>query len=244
MRAPGFWDDQEQASGVSAEYSRAKRRLAEFEELEARFADLESTEELLREELAGGAVDDELLQELVSGADALETDLQHGEEMRFFSGKYDEGGAILSIHPGAGGTESQDWAEMLLRMYLRWCERHGFKVELIDLQDGDEAGIKSATLAVEGEYAYGYLKAESGVHRLVRMSPVRLANRRHTSFVSSTFSAVSDDIDIEINADDLRIDTYRSSGAGGQHVNKTARPFASRTSRPTSSCSARTSAPS
>ena len=222
MRAPDFWDDQEKASSVSAEYSRVKRRLQDFEEVEARFADLESTEELLREELSGDAVDDELLQELVTGVDSLEADLQRGEELRFFSGKYDEGGAILTIHPGAGGTESQDWAEMLLRMYLRWFERRGFKVEVNDSQEGDEAGLKSATLTVEGENVYGLLQAERGVHRLVRMSPFDSANRRHTSFVSVDASPlVSDDVDVEIDEDELRIDTYRSSGAGGQHVNKT-----------------------
>ena len=222
MRASDFWDDQAAASKVSAEYSRIKRRLEEFEAVEARFADLESTEELLREELSGDSVDDELLQELVSGVVSLEADLQRGEELRFFSGKYDEGGAILTIHPGAGGTESQDWAEMLLRMYLRWFEQRGFKVEMNDLQDGDEAGLKSATLTVEGENVYGLIQAERGVHRLVRMSPFDSANRRHTSFVSVDASPlISDDVDVEINEDELRIDTYRSSGAGGQHVNKT-----------------------
>jgi peptide chain release factor 2 len=222
MRAPDFWDDQEQASQVSAEYSRVKRRLEEFDELEGRFADLESTEELLREEASGDEVDDELLQELVHGVARLEHDLERGEEQRFFSGRYDEGGAILTIHPGAGGTESQDWAEMLLRMYLRWFERRGFKVDVNDEQEGDEAGLKSATLTVEGENVYGLLQAERGVHRLVRLSPFDSANRRHTSFVSVDASPlVSEDVDVEIDDDDLRIDTYRSSGAGGQHVNKT-----------------------
>ncbi len=222
MRAAGFWDDQDQASRVSAQYSRVKRRLEEFAEIEGRYADLESTEELLREELSGDAVDDELLQELVTGVAALEKDLQRGEEARFFSGKYDEGGAIITIHPGAGGTESQDWAEMLLRMYLRWFERRGFKVEINDQQEGDEAGLKSATLTVEGPNVYGLIQAERGVHRLVRLSPFDSANRRHTSFVSVDASPlVSEDVDVEIDEDDLRIDTYRSSGAGGQHVNKT-----------------------
>ena len=222
MRASDFWDDQERASGVSAQYSRIKRRLEDFAEIESRYADLESTEELLREELSGDAVDDELLKELVSGVGALEQDLQRGEEQRFFSGKYDEGGAIMTIHPGAGGTESQDWAEMLLRMYLRWFERRDFKVEINDQQEGDEAGLKSATLTVEGENVYGLLQGERGVHRLVRMSPFDSANRRHTSFVSVDASPlVSEDVDVEIDDDDLRIDTYRSSGAGGQHVNKT-----------------------
>jgi peptide chain release factor 2 len=222
MRAPDFWDDQEQASRVSAEYSRVKRRAGDFAALEARFGDLETTEELVREELAADAVDGELLTELEQGLHALERELERGEEQRFFSGKYDEGGAILTIHPGAGGTESQDWAEMLLRMYSRWFERRGFKVEINEAQEGDEAGLKSATITVEGENVYGLLQSEKGVHRLVRMSPFDSANRRHTSFVSVEISPlVSDDVDVEINEDDLRIDTYRSSGAGGQHVNKT-----------------------
>ncbi len=209
MRAPDFWDDQEQASRVSGQYSRAKRRLDDFRALEASFADLETTEELVREELE-------------QGLRALEHELERGEERRFFSGRYDEGGAILTIHPGAGGTESQDWAEMLLRMYLRWFERRGFKVDINEAQEGDEAGLKSATLTVQGENAYGLLQSEKGVHRLVRMSPFDSANRRHTSFVSVEISPlVSDDVEVEIDEDDLRIDTYRSSGAGGQHVNKT-----------------------
>jgi peptide chain release factor 2 len=222
MRASDFWNDQVTASQVSAEYSRVKRRLDELTEIEGRFADLESTEELLREVAAGDAVDDELLEELVSGVGQMEADLQRREELRFFSGKYDEGGAILTIHPGAGGTESQDWAEILLRMYLRWFERRGFKVEINEAQEGDEAGLKSATLTVEGDNAYGLLQSEKGVHRLVRMSPFDSANRRHTSFVSvDTSPLVSEDVAVEIDEDDLRIDTYRSSGAGGQHVNKT-----------------------
>jgi peptide chain release factor 2 len=222
MRSSDFWDDQVEASKVSAEYSRVKRRLEEFSVIESRFDDLESTEELLREDTAGDAVDSELLEELVNGVARLEADLQHGEEQRFFSAKFDEGGAILNIHPGAGGTESQDWAEMLLRMYLRWFERRGFKVAINDMQEGEEAGLKSVTLTVEGENVYGLLASEKGVHRLVRMSPFDSANRRHTSFVSVDASPlVSEDVEVQIDDDDLRIDTYRSSGAGGQHVNKT-----------------------
>jgi len=222
MQASDFWNDQEAASRISAQYSRLKRRLEEFEALEGRFGDLETTEELVREELGADTVDDDLLHELVAGVDALERELQHGEELRFFSGRFDEGGAILTIHPGAGGTESQDWAEMLLRMYLRWFERRGFRVEINEAQEGDEAGLKSATVTAEGENAYGLLQSEKGVHRLVRLSPFDSANRRHTSFVSVEVSpVVSDDVEIEIDDDDLRIDTYRSSGAGGQHVNKT-----------------------
>jgi peptide chain release factor 2 len=222
MRAPGFWDDQAQAPVVSSQYSRLKHRLAEFTALEERFGDLQTTEELIREELADDAVDDELLQELVHGVAELERALARSEEQRFFSGRYDEGGAIVTIHPGAGGTESQDWAEMLLRMYLRWFEHRGFKVEINDTQEGDEAGIKSVTLTVEGDNAYGLLASEKGVHRLVRMSPFDSANRRHTSFAAVEVSPlVSDEVDVEIDEGDLRIDTYRSSGAGGQHVNKT-----------------------
>ena len=224
MRASDFWDEQDQASQVSAEYSRIKRRLEEFAELEGRFADLESTEELLREETAGDAVDDELLKELVDGVTRLEHDLERGEEQRFFSGKYDEGGAIVTIHPGAGGTESQDWAEMLMRMYLRWFERRGFKVEVNDLQDGDEAGLKSATLTVQGENVYGLLQSERGVHRLVRLSPFDSANRRHTSFVSFDASPlVSDDVDVAIDEDEIRVDTYRSSGAASRSRSTTCR---------------------
>jgi peptide chain release factor 2 len=222
MRAPGFWDDQVQAPVISSQYSRLKHRLGEFTALEERFGDLQTTEELVREELAADAVDDELLEELVDGVGELERALERSEELRFFSGQYDEGGAIVTIHPGAGGTESQDWAEMLLRMYLRWFEHRNFKVEINDTQEGDEAGIKSVTLSVEGENAYGLLASEKGVHRLVRMSPFDSANRRHTSFAAVEVSPlVSDEVEVEINEDDLRIDTYRSSGAGGQHVNKT-----------------------
>jgi peptide chain release factor 2 len=222
MRASGFWDDQAEASRVSAEYSRVKRRLEDFGALEGRFEDLESTEELLREETSGDAVDDELLRELVNGVARLEDDLRHGEEQRFFSGKYDEGGAIVTIHSGAGGTESQDWAEMLLRMYLRWFERRAFKVEVNDMLEGEEAGIKSATLTVQGENVYGLLASEKGVHRLVRLSPFDSANRRHTSFASVDASPLVDEnVDVHIEDDDIRVDTYRSSGAGGQHVNKT-----------------------
>ena len=222
MRAADFWDDAEAAQTTSATYSRLKRRFDDFAALEASFGDLEATEELVREELAGDEVDESLFAELGRGVAALERELEHGEEQRFFSGRYDEGGAVMTIHPGAGGTESQDWAEMLFRMYLRWFESRGFKVEVNDTQEGNEAGITSATISVEGENAYGLLASEKGVHRLVRMSPFDSANRRHTSFAAVEVSPlVSDDVEIDIDEDDLRIDTYRSSGAGGQHVNKT-----------------------
>jgi peptide chain release factor 2 len=222
MRAADFWDDAEAAQRTSAQYSSLKRRLDDFASLEGRFGDLEATEELIREELAGDEVDEPLFGELSRGLAALERELDRGEERRFFSGRYDEGGAIVTIHPGAGGTESQDWAAKLLRMYLRWFESRGFKAEVNDVQEGGEAGITSATITVEGENAYGLLASEKGVHRLVRMSPFDSAKRRHTSFAAVEVSPlVSDDVEVDIDEDDLRIDTYRSSGAGGQHVNKT-----------------------
>jgi peptide chain release factor 2 len=167
---------------------------------------------------AGEMVDAEFSQAL----DALEQEVQAGEIKKMLGGEHDRKNAIITIHPGAGGTESQDWAEMLLRMYLRWMERRGFKRDMIDYQPGDEAGLKSATLLVVGDYAYGLLSAEAGVHRLVRISPFDQAARRHTSFASVyVWPELPDDVDVEIDENDLRIDTYRSSGAGGQHVNVT-----------------------
>jgi peptide chain release factor 2 len=167
---------------------------------------------------AGEPVDGDLLK----GLDDFQKDVETAETRKMLGGEHDRLNAIVTIHPGAGGTESQDWAEMLLKMYTRWCDRRGFKRELIDLQPGDEAGIKSATLTVNGDYAYGLLSAEAGVHRLVRISPFDQAARRHTSFASVfVWPELPDDIDIEIPEKDLRIDTYRSSGAGGQHVNVT-----------------------
>ncbi len=167
---------------------------------------------------AGEPVDGDLLK----GLDEFQKDVETAETRKMLGGEHDRRNAIVTIHPGAGGTESQDWAEMLLKMYTRWCDRRGFKRELIDLQPGDEAGIKSATLTVDGDYAYGLLAAEAGVHRLVRISPFDQAARRHTSFASVfVWPELPDDIDIEIPDKDLRIDTYRSSGAGGQHVNVT-----------------------
>ena len=173
---------------------------------------------LLEWAAAGEAVDADLARAL----DEFAADVDSAETRKMLSGEHDRRDAIMTIHPGAGGTESQDWAEMLLRMYLRWCERRGFRREVLDYQPGDEAGIKSATLTVSGEYAYGLLSAEAGVHRLVRISPFDQAKRRHTSFASVfVWPDLPDDIDIEIPEKDLRIDTYRSSGAGGQHVNVT-----------------------
>jgi len=160
--------------------------------------------------------------EAMAKVESIEAALATLELQRLLGGEYDAGNAIVTLHPGAGGTEAQDWAEMLLRMYLRWAERRGFKTEVVDLQPGEGAGIKSATFTVEGPYAYGYLKAEAGIHRLVRISPFDANARRHTSFASMfVFPEIDEEIDVEIDEADLRIDTYRSSGAGGQHVNKT-----------------------
>ncbi len=215
MQRPGFWDDQQKAAAVSAQHSRVTRKLKSFDELDSELDDLS--------ELAELAADDESLHaELGGQLESLDRKLAELEEQRLFSGKYDAGDAIVSVHSGAGGTDSQDWAEMLLRMYLRWAQRRGFEVEMTEASAGDEAGLKSATLFARGENAYGLLSAEKGVHRLVRLSPFDSANRRHTSFALLEVSPlVEGGIDIEIDDADLRIETYRASGAGGQHVNKT-----------------------
>lgn len=166
--------------------------------------------------------DDELIKELVKDTKLLEQNIKDLEIETLLSGKYDANNAIVSMHPGAGGTESQDWVEMLYRMYTRWAEKHNFQVKELDYLEGDEAGIKSVTFLISGDYAYGYLKGEMGVHRLVRISPFDSGGRRHTSFASiEVLPEIDDNIEIEINPDDLRIDTYRASGAGGQHINKT-----------------------
>lgn len=184
--------------------------------------DLEAILELAAEEAADDEVPEELVEEVERLTGELSRDLESLEEQRLFTGEFDAGDAIVSIHPGAGGTESQDWAEMLLRMYLRWAQARGFTVELNEVSEGDEAGIKSATFTVHGENAYGLLSTERGVHRLVRISPFDSAARRHTSFASVDVTPlIEGDVEIEIDEKDLRIETYRSSGAGGQHVNKT-----------------------
>jgi peptide chain release factor 2 len=215
MQEPGFWDDQKRAAAVSAEHSRATRKLESFRSLEAEIGDLDGLADLAQE-------DGSLVAELASQLDELERRLDQLEEERLFQGRYDAGGAVVSVHSGAGGTDSQDWADMLLRMYLRWAQRRGFDVELTEASPGEEAGLKSATLLVRGENAYGLFSAEKGVHRLVRLSPFDAAHRRHTSFALVEVSPlVEDDVDVEIDEGDLRIETYRASGAGGQHVNKT-----------------------
>ena len=215
MQEPGFWDDQERAARVSAEHSRAQRKLDSYRTLESELDDLEALEELASE-------DDSIAGELEQTRNEVEGRLQELEEQRLFSGRYDAGDAVVSVHAGTGGTDSQDWAEMLLRMLMRWAERRGFKVDLIEVSEGEEAGIKSATFIAHGENAYGLFSAEKGVHRLVRISPFDAQSRRHTSFALVEVSPMVDEVtDVDIDEQDLQIDTYRASGAGGQHVNKT-----------------------
>ncbi len=215
MGAPGFWDDQERAAGVTGEHARVSRKLATFRELERELDDLEALEELAAE-------DDSIAAEVSEQRAAVQARLEALEEERLFSGPYDEGDAVVSIHAGTGGTDSQDWAEMLLRMEMRWAERRGLRVELKEASPGEEAGIKSAAFVARGEHAYGLFSAEKGVHRLVRISPFDASARRHTSFALVEVSPlVEGAVDVEIDETDLQIDTYRASGAGGQHVNKT-----------------------
>ena len=218
MSEPGFWDNTEKAQQTINDANGIKEKYKQFKDLETKKEDLEVMLEMLNEEN-----DAALETELSDTAIQFEKEVEEFELQMLLSEPYDKNNALLEIHPGAGGTESQDWGSMLYRMYTRWSERKGFKIEILDYQDGDEAGIKSVTLLIKGQNAYGYLKAEKGVHRLVRISPFDSAGRRHTSFASiDVVPEINEDIDIDINPDDLRIDTYRASGAGGQHVNKTA----------------------
>jgi peptide chain release factor 2 len=215
MQRPGFWDDQERASGTSAAHKRAQERLDTFRSLDRDAADLAELIELSDD-------DPSLAAELNDQLDSLETRLAALEEARLFRGSYDAGDAVVTIRSGAGGTDSQDWAEMLLRMYLRWAERRGFEVEMKEASEGEEAGIKSATFVARGENAYGLFAAERGVHRLVRLSPFDASHRRHTSFAEVDVSPlVDEEVEVDLDEEDLRVDTYRASGAGGQHVNKT-----------------------
>ncbi len=215
MGAAGFWDNQDQAASTSAEHARVQRRLDTFRSIEAETADLDDLAEMARE-------DESMAQELETVLTGIEAKLERLEEERLFSGKYDGGDALVSINAGAGGTDAQDWAEMLLRMELRWAEGRGFGTELLEVSAGEEAGIKSATFKVSGENAYGLYQAERGVHRLVRLSPFDSANRRQTSFAGLEVAPVIENTDeVTIEDDDLQVDTYRASGAGGQHVNKT-----------------------
>ncbi len=215
MQTPGFWEDQERAAGVSADHARALKRLQTFRSLESDAADLEELSDL-------SADDEQIAAELAGQLDSVEERLAALEEARLFSGEYDSGDAVVTIRSGAGGTDSQDWAEMLLRMYLRWAERRGFTVEMKEASAGEEAGVKSATFIAKGEYAYGLFAAERGVHRLVRISPFDAQSRRHTAFAQVDVAPLVDDaVEIDLDEDDVRVDTYRASGAGGQHVNKT-----------------------
>ena len=217
LESPDAWNDPEQAQALNRERAALEHVLDGLERIAARVGDAGDLLEMARDEGDGDAV--------AAIADDLalaEKDVSGLEFQRMFSGEMDAGNAFLDIQAGSGGTEAQDWAEMLLRMYLRWAERRGFRTELIEVSAGEVAGVKSATLRVEGTYAFGWLRTETGVHRLVRKSPFDSGNRRHTSFAAVFVSPeVDDDVDIEINPADLRIDVYRASGAGGQHVNRT-----------------------
>lgn len=215
MQRPGFWDDQAGAAATSAEHARVQRRLTTLRKLESDVADLSELAEMADE-------DEEMASELADQLASVETRLNELEEARLFSGEYDHGDAVVTVNAGAGGTDSQDWAEMMLRMYLRWAEDRGFAVEMQEASPGEEAGLKSATFIARGENAYGLFAAERGVHRLVRISPFDSSGRRHTSFAQLDVApVVPEDVDLEIDESELRIDTYRASGAGGQHVNKT-----------------------
>ncbi|MFN8225080.1 MAG: peptide chain release factor 2 [Gaiellales bacterium] len=212
MGAPGFWDDQQAAARISTEHSRAARRLERYEVLSREVDDARELFEL----------DPSLESDLVAQLRPAKAELDRLQEQALFNGEYDGGDAVISITAGTGGTDAQDWAEMLLRMYLRWTDGRGFQTELLEASPGEEAGLKSATLAVKGENAYGLFKAERGVHRLVRLSPFDSAHRRHTAFAQVVAAPLLPETDdVEIDEGDLRIDTYRASGAGGQHVNKT-----------------------
>jgi peptide chain release factor 2 len=212
MGEPGFWDDPEAAAKISSEHARLTRRLDRYDVLQGQYADATELLEL----------EPDMEDEIAATLGPLQDELERLQEDALFTGDYDAGPAVVTIHAGTGGTDAQDWAEMMLRMYLRWASDRGFKTQLVEASEGEEAGLKSATFTVEGENAYGVLKAERGVHRLVRLSPFDQAHRRQTSFAELIVAPLlSDDVDIEIADDDLRIDTYRASGAGGQHVNKT-----------------------
>jgi peptide chain release factor 2 len=214
MGEPGFWDDQKRAAAISSEHARLARRRDRYAALTGEAQDLS--------ELVGLASDDGELDEVEQGVRTLKRELDRLQEDALFSGQYDAGDAVVTIQAATGGTDAQDWAEMLLRMYLRWAADRGFTTELIEASPGEEAGLKSATFTVAGENAYGILKAERGKHRLVRLSPFDQAHRRHTSFAQVIVSPLlPEDEDVPIDEADLRIDTYRASGAGGQHVNKT-----------------------
>lgn len=217
MSQPDFWDDNDTAQELINQTNVLKEKYDTFKQLTDEQEELDMLLEMLEEE-----ADQEMFNELNERFGVFEEQLSSYELSQLLSGPYDANNAILELHPGAGGTESQDWGSMLLRMYMRWAEKKGYEVETLDYLPGDEAGIKSVTLLIKGYNAYGYLKAEKGVHRLVRISPFDSAKRRHTSFCSvEIMPELDDNIELDINQDDLKVDTYRASGAGGQHINKT-----------------------
>ena len=212
-----FWKDNKNSSKILSQIKHLKNKVSGFREIEKEIKNLQELTELVILE-----PDEELVKEIIKNTKKLEKDIEKLEISNLLSGKYDLNNAIITIHPGAGGTESQDWAEMLYRMYTRWANKNNYEIKELDYLDGEEAGLKNVTFEIIGENAYGYLKSEKGVHRLVRISPFDSGGRRHTSFASvDVLPEITDDIEIEINPDDLRIDTYRASGAGGQHINKT-----------------------
>ena len=216
MQEPGFWDDIKRAEELTKESKFLKSKLERFNTIETKLEDIEVLNEIMEEN------DEESINEIISSVKFLEKEIQDYKIEMLLSGEYDKNNAILTLHVGVGGTDANDWTEMLLRMYTRWCEKRGFAVETLELIQGEEAGIKSVTLSVKGEFAYGYLKAEKGIHRLVRISPYNANGKRQTSFASvEVLPELTKNQDIDIKQDDLKIDTYRASGAGGQHVNKT-----------------------
>ncbi|WP_202906869.1 peptide chain release factor 2 [Abyssisolibacter fermentans] len=213
----GFWNDNQKAQKIVQEASSLKEKVKSIEDVKTQYEDLNILLELSIEEK-----DEASLSDVKTGIEELEKTIKALKLQTLLDGEYDKNNAILSIHSGAGGLDAQDWAEMLMRMYVRWCERRGFKVNILDILSDTEGGIKSVTMMIKGDYAYGYLKSEKGVHRLVRISPFDSSGKRHTSFASiDVMPDISDDIDIVINPNDIRVDTYRASGAGGQHINKT-----------------------
>ena len=212
-----FWQDTKHSNKVLAKIKSIKNKVNEYRNIENEIQNLNELTDLTNME-----PDEEIAKDIIKSTKTLEQEVEKLEFATLLSGKYDSNNAIVTIHPGAGGTESQDWAEMLYRMYTRWADKNGYTVTELDYLEGEEAGIKSVTFEIIGEYAYGYMKGEMGVHRLVRISPFDSGGRRHTSFASvEVLPEITDDIEIDINPDDLRIDTYRASGAGGQHINKT-----------------------
>ena len=217
MSAPDFWDDPSSAQKIAQEVTGLREAVAEHNDLLSRYDDMVMLWQLGTEEK-----DESVYPDVVSMLQVLTKDIEHTELKLMLSGEYDNNNAIVTLHAGAGGTEAQDWAQMLLRMYVRWAEKNNYKVDMMDFLAGDEAGVKSATILVGGTHAYGYLKAEKGVHRLVRISPFDASGRRHTSFAAvDVMPEIDDAVEVNVNPADIRVDTFRASGAGGQHINKT-----------------------